>query len=256
MVGFWVVVIASVLLVFLWGLLSPRSQWKVLVAWSYRNPEADEPSAIAFGIQRVISGIGILFFLALGALTLSQYLASLPPPAPPLNPIQQMWGVAPVPQVVNRVVNPSDSVPETLVEVTIEGYQPVDNANHRPRYLYLLEPFNPGGNVDQVGIVGVQPAKDFPALDSAELVVGVRTWAECIPKRAVVIETETTVQVAIYVGMPTRSDKLPVDHSTCDRPALVQNLLMVPINLSAELGDREVQALDGTPIENIEVVTG
>ena len=243
-------VIASVVLVFLWGLISPRSQWKVLAAWSYRNPQADEPSSLAFGVQRVLSGLGVAFFAVVGAAGFGQYLATLPPTPPALTALQRMWGVAPEPQVVNRVVGPEQTLPTGLVEVPVTGYQVVENKDHRPRYLHLLQRFDTG-DLDRSGIVGVKPGKDFPALDSAELVVNVRTWVDCIPRHAVVIETDTAVQVGIYVGLPSRADAIPLDHLRCDRPALVQNSLIIPIDLGAELGDRDVQALDGTPITEV-----
>lgn len=240
-------VIASVVLMFLWGLFSPRSQWKVLAAWSYRKPQADEPSSFAFAVVRVISGIGVVFFGAVGATGLVHYISELPPPAPNLTVLQQMWGVSPEPQVVNRVVNPQDVIPTGLVEVQVDGYQLVDNAEHRPRYLHLLDRFEPG-DVDRSGLVGVKPAEDFPALDSAELVVNVRTWGECIPRQAVVIETEATVQIGFYAGMPNRQDDIPVDHLSCGRPAFVQSSLLVPINLKAPVEGRQLQTLEGEPI--------
>lgn len=244
-------VIASVVLLFLWGLCSPRSQWKVLAAWSYRKPQADEPSSFAFGVHRVISGLGVIFFGAVGAAGLMQYLAELPPAPQPLTTVQQMWGTSPEPQVLNRVVNPQDAVPTGLVGVPVEGYQLVDNETHRPRYLHLLQRFEPG-DVDRSGMVGVAPADNFPALDSAELVVNVRIWGECIPRAAVVIETETAVQIGFYVGMPDRQDDLPVDHLSCDRPAFVQNSLLVPVNLNAPVEDRQLQTLEGDPIRLVE----
>lgn len=247
--------IASVVLVFLWGLISPRNQWKVLVAWSYRKPEANEPSAFAFGVQRFICAFGVLFFIVLGAGTLKQYVDNLPPPAPPQTALQQMWGVAPVPQVVDRIVRESDVVPTGLVEVPVQGYQIVDNATREPDYLFLLTRFNSGQWRDVGGIVGIKPAKDFVALNSAELVVSVRTWSECIPRKAVVIETETSVQVAVYVGLPDRADDLLVDHLRCDRPAFVQNSLLIPIDLTEAVGDRAVETVDGTAITRVDVVS-
>jgi hypothetical protein len=252
-VGFWAVVIASVVLLFLWGLFSPRSQWKVLAAWSYRNPQADEPSSFAFGLHRLISGLGVVFFGAIGAATIVQYVSELPPPRPPLTSLQQMWGLAPEPQVVNRVVGLQPTVPTGLVDAPVDGYQLVDNEAHRPRYLHLLQRFQPG-DIDRSGIVGLKPAEDFPALDSAELVVNVRTWGDCIPRAAVVIESDTAIQVGFYVGMPNRLDDVPVDHLACDRPALVQNSLLVPINLGGPVEGRQVQTLDGTPIRLVEEI--
>lgn len=246
-------VIGSVVLVFLWGLFSPRSQWKVLAAWSYRKPQADEPSAFAFAVHRVISGLGVVFFSAIGATGVVQYISELPPSPAPLSALQQMWGVAPEPQVVNRVVNPRDVVPTGLVEVSVEGYQLVDNESHRPRYLHLLQRFEPSG-LDSSGIVGVSPAKNFPALDSAELVVNVRTWGDCIPRQAVVTESETEIQIGFYAGMPNRQDDVTPDHLSCDRPAFVQNSLLVPINLGAPVEGRKVLTLDGNAIPLVEEI--
>jgi hypothetical protein len=252
-VGFWSVVIGSVVLLFLWGLISPRSQWKVLAAWSYRKPQADEPSAFAFAMHRVISGLGVVFFGAIGATGLVQYISELPPAPPALSALQQMWGASPEPQVVNRVVNPQETVPTGLVEISVDGYQLVENASHNPRYLHLLERFEPA-DLSRSGIVGVAPAENFPALDSAELVVNVRTWGDCIPRQAVVIETETAIQIAFYAGMPNRQDDVPLDHLSCDRPAFVQNSLLVPINLSAPVEGRQVQTLDGSAIPLVEEI--
>lgn len=238
---------------FLWGLFSPRSQWKVLAAWSYRKPQADEPRAFAFAVHRVISGLGVVFFGAIGATGLAQYISELPPRPAPLSALQQMWGVAPEPQVVNRVVNLQGVVPTDLVEITVDGYQLVENETHSPRYLHLLQRFEPS-DLARSGIVGVAPAQNFPALDSAELVVNVRTWGDCIPREAVVIETETEIQIAFYAGMPNRQDGIVPDHLSCDRPAFVQNSLLVPINLGAPVEGRTVQTLDGDPIPLVEEI--
>jgi hypothetical protein len=247
------VVIGSVVLLFFWGLFSPRSQWRVLAAWSYRNPQADEPSSFAFGLHRVISGLGVIFFGAIGAAGIVHYVSELPAARPPLSALQQMWGIAPQPQIVNRVVGPQATVPTGLVDVPVEGYQLVENESHRPRYLHLLQRFEPG-DTERNGMVGVAPAENFPALDSAELVINVRTWGDCIPRSAVVIETETAVQIGFYVGMQDRMDSFPMNHLACDRPAFVQNSLLVPINLNAPVEGRQVQSLDGTPIRLVEEI--
>lgn len=250
--------IASIVLVFLWGLFSPRSQWRVLASWSYRNPQADEPSAFAFGVQRALSGMGVVFFGAMGMVSLNAYIASIPPTPPALSALQQMWGVAPAPQVINRIVSPGTAVPADLVEQRISGYQVVDNADHRPRYLYMLKTFAapqaPVPDTATMGLIGAPPAKNFPALDSAELVVNVKVWAGCIPRRATVIETETAVQIAVYVGLPDRMDDLRLDHQECDRPPFVQSSLLIPINLAAPLDGRQVQDLNGKPLREVREV--
>lgn len=39
----------------IWPALSPRTAWRVVEAWQYRDPEANEPSDLAFAISRVAS---------------------------------------------------------------------------------------------------------------------------------------------------------------------------------------------------------
>ncbi|HEY8472650.1 MAG TPA: DUF6199 family natural product biosynthesis protein [Natronosporangium sp.] len=39
----------------LWLLLRPRSVWRVLGAWQYRNPDANEPSEAAFRVYGSVS---------------------------------------------------------------------------------------------------------------------------------------------------------------------------------------------------------
>ncbi|MFG2042891.1 DUF6199 family natural product biosynthesis protein [Dactylosporangium sp. NPDC048998] len=43
----------------LWGVISPESQWRTLQAWSYRNPEANEPSDTAYTLTRIGSAIAL-----------------------------------------------------------------------------------------------------------------------------------------------------------------------------------------------------
>ncbi|GLY02374.1 hypothetical protein Acsp01_27530 [Actinoplanes sp. NBRC 101535] len=37
-----------------WGVISPRSQWRVLESWAYRDPEANEPSEGAFVMRWIV----------------------------------------------------------------------------------------------------------------------------------------------------------------------------------------------------------
>lgn len=250
--GFWLVVIASIVLLFLWGLLSPRGQWNVLSAWSRRNPRAEEPSSFVFGIRRLISALGVLFFAGVGLAGVNDYLASIPPEPPEFTALQQMWGVAPVPLVVDRVIGANSVVPRGLVERPVSAYQVVDNAEGTPRYLHLLEHFTvPGDDLDASGMVGPPPGRRFSALDSAELVVNVRAWNECIPRYVVLTESETAVQVAVYYGLPNRADGEIPRHADCTRPPFVQKSALLPLNLSEPLGERELQSLDGTPIREV-----
>jgi L-aminopeptidase/D-esterase-like protein len=97
-------------------------------------------------------------------------------------------------------------------------------------------------------------------IGSASIVVHVRGPVLCIPKSAVVIETETTVQVGVYYGLPDPlpgpdGSVTPVDSvAGCPADAAVTGSVLVPLQLSAPVGDREVQSLDGTPIGRVQVV--
>ena len=46
----------------LWVIISPRSHWRVVAGWAYRNPEANEPSDTAYAVTRIF-GIGLLVVL-------------------------------------------------------------------------------------------------------------------------------------------------------------------------------------------------
>lgn len=54
----------------LWGVISPRSQWKTLYAWRYRNPDANEPSDTLYELNRLgnIVGVGLLVWMAISAI--------------------------------------------------------------------------------------------------------------------------------------------------------------------------------------------
>lgn len=58
---FWL--LGLVCLFMLWTLASPRSQWWVLNAWAYRDPEANEPSDAGYGVMRVGGGLGLVLLI-------------------------------------------------------------------------------------------------------------------------------------------------------------------------------------------------
>ncbi len=62
-VGIAAVVGAGILL---WGVVSPRQQWRALSGWTFRNPAANEPSDAAYGLRALGSlfSLGLLLFLA------------------------------------------------------------------------------------------------------------------------------------------------------------------------------------------------
>lgn len=44
----------------LWPLLGPRSVWLITESWRYRNPDAVEPSDIAYMLTRIGGGLGVV----------------------------------------------------------------------------------------------------------------------------------------------------------------------------------------------------
>ncbi|MEP6479035.1 MAG: fumarate hydratase [Rhodoglobus sp.] len=240
-------------IVFLWGLLAPRSQWRVLNAWSVSDPRASEPGSISYGLRQFFYalGLGSMVFLAIG--TGVNYLANLPKPPTPLTPMQLMWGT-PAPTVVNRYVLGQTSVPAGLVDQPILGYQ-AWAPDHTPDYLDTLAPFTRVGTPVINGYIGEDPQPDLVGTDTADLVVHVRGDLLCVPRAAVVIETDTTVQIAIEYGLPIPTDGSQADNvAACSPNPAVSTSLLIPIDLSKPVGKRSVQALDGTEIDLVRVV--
>lgn len=247
-------VAALLALCFVWGLFWPRSQWKMLASWSRRDAVASEPGSIAYGFHRLLSGLGVLIFLVVGFVVFGQWVQARPEAAAPLTAMQTMWGTAPSPQIVDRVVRSEASPNPALTPASILGYQAVDNVNHTPYYLAFVDVYpGPGGSLE--GLIGKAPGLGFAALDSAELVVNLRGKSQCIPRQAVIIEGDESVQIGIYFGLPLKKDGSSWRNDFCAGGSLMGPSLLLPIDLAQPLGDRELQNLDGTPIASIPVVT-
>jgi hypothetical protein len=50
--------------------LKPRAVWWKLSAWAYRNPEANEPSDIAYGLQSLLLGVAAIGCVVSGVVLL------------------------------------------------------------------------------------------------------------------------------------------------------------------------------------------
>ena len=261
----WVlgVVAVSLGLYFLWGLLSPRSQWHALSAWSVSNPHANEPSGASYGWRRLLSAVGVIGLVSVGAIASTpQLLAALPRDPAVTPPVEEMWG-DPVPHLVNRSVYGSTTVPTNLVSVPVLGYQDLDELDDLPPYVLELSSFTLLGDGVPNGYIGLTPAEGFSGVGPADLLVNVRGSVLCIPREAVVIETDSTVQIAIYYGLPDPApsgdpDAAPPtapDHvAGCPADDPVTSSVLIPITLASELGERTVQALDGSEIRKVKVV--
>ena len=74
MVVLGVIVFAVLAAVAIWTLISPRSVYWVLHAWAHRDPEANEPSDLAYGLWRVGSFIALVIFVVVGWMLVSSSL--------------------------------------------------------------------------------------------------------------------------------------------------------------------------------------
>lgn len=237
---------------FLWGLFWPRSQWHVLASWIRRNPDASEPGAIAYAFHRILCGLGVGTYATVAIVAGVNYVESLPAPEPPQTALQQMWGPAPRPIVVDRVITSAAAPDPRLGTLSLLGYQRVDNVAHTPRYLAFLESYQPPG--DPETFIGKAPSARFSALDSAELVVNVRVKAQCAPVEAIVVETAEVVQVSVAAAVVAPVGTSPADPGFCAGGSTVGPSLLIPLNLAEPVGEREVQLLDGTPLREVEAI--
>ena len=256
------IVFGGLAILFVWGLLAPRSQWRALVSWTYRDARADEPSGVAYALHRVVAALGVVALTAGGLAAWQVNLDQLPDDAEPHSALQRMWGwVQPV--VLNRTITVTGSPRADLVEQAVLGYQAVDGQRRQPPYLFGLDHLaEPDGGT--VGIVGAPPSPGLVALDSAEVVVLVAGDPACVPLEVVVTEGEKSVTVAVYYGRPdatplddagAESETVPVAIDDC-RPGLRNaQPLLIPISLAAPLDARTVVALDGIPVRKAPVVT-
>lgn len=243
------VLTGSLGVLFLWGLISPRSQWRLLVSWTYRDPHANEPTGSAYGLYRVVAAVGIVTMAVSGVMVYQARLGDLPPATAPPSEVERMWGT-PNPLIVNRVVDPLAVPPKGLVDQPILGYQAVDGQHRQPVYLFGLRVFSLPMATTENGLIGSDPPAGLVALDTAQLVVEVAGDPQCFPHRAVVIEGSKTVRIGVYYGQanpPDGSNRANV--ADCNTKASGQSVTaLLPITLERALGDRELQTLGGDPI--------
>ena len=245
---------ATLGLLFLWGLCAPRSQWHTLTAWSVSDPHAHEPGAAGYGMRRLASAVGLIGLTSVGFVAAASFIDRLPRPPVPPTPVHAMWG-APDPQIVNRVVRGVATPPAGLVAIPLIDYQGFP-ASGAPSYLTRLNTYALLGSSSIPGLIGAQPDAQASAIDTAELVVHVRGPLLCVPRAAVVVETDTTVKIGLYYGLPDSTDGSPLDNTKgCPTDSPVTASLLIPIDLTVPVGDRTVESLDGTELPSVRVVS-
>ncbi|MEO7349590.1 MAG: hypothetical protein ABIW32_07015 [Terrimesophilobacter sp.] len=72
------IILVSLGIVFLWGFLSPRTLWRALMSWSYRDPYLHEPTGFAYVLYRVVAVIGIASMVVSGMLVYRVQRESIP----------------------------------------------------------------------------------------------------------------------------------------------------------------------------------
>lgn len=247
------IVLVSLGAIFLWGLLAPRSQWRALASWSFRDPYVNEPSGTAFLLHRVVAAIGIASMVVSGVLVYQVQLANRPVSPPPPTTAEMLWGT-PVPVVVNRVVQSEGDIPAGLVDQPIIAYQEMIGKTRQPPYLFGLKQFKMRDATEKNGLVGTDPRPGFVALDSAMLVVEVFGAPKCFPHAVVVRESEDTVAVGVYYGQASPKDgSNAANLATCNVLASALNApTLIPIPLADPLGHRTLTTLNGEAILNVD----
>jgi hypothetical protein len=246
------VVVATLGVILLWGVFAPKSFWRLFASWSVSDPYANEPGATSYALRRLASALGVLSLAAVLAASGLHAIQQFPTPPAARSAVDIMWG-APDPQVVNRVVDGIPNPPTDLRAEPILGYQAFGSTG-TPSYLTRLRIYNLLGKTDVPGLVGHAPDIDAFGIDSAKMIIHVRGPILCIPRAIVVVETDTTIKVGVYYGLPNSADGSPVDSlAGCPSDATLTASLLIPIQLSGPVGDREVDDLDGARLNVVHI---
>jgi hypothetical protein len=232
----------------LWAIFAPRNLWRSLFSGSVTNVHSSEPGGVAYTYRQAIAAIALMAALLTIVLAAMSSAAREPVEPPRPSEIEQTWGT-PDPLLVYRTFQPSRSIDETLVDVPIDGYLPVNDEARAPLYLLNLEPFSRLGTSNIPGYIGNEPIETDSIIGGADVVVNVRGPLLCIPRRVVAIETPERVQLAVLYGLPTSSDtSTPENVDACPLGEDLTGSVLIPITLNDPIGTRTVETLDGAPL--------
>jgi hypothetical protein len=250
----FVTIVASLGLAFVWGLVAPRSRWRTMTAWSVSDPYAHEPGAFGYGLRRLASAVGIIGLATVGSVAAVSYADRLPSPSEPQTPVQAMWG-EPAPRVINRVIRGTTVAPSGLVAVPVLGYQAF-GALGPPAYLARLGTYTRFGSAAVPGLIGTAAPAELRATATANLVLHVRVPVLCVPRAVVVIESEATIKIGVYYGLPdSAAVSLADNEAGCEPGSLVTASLLIPIELASAVGDRTVESLEGAALPAVRLIT-
>ncbi len=247
-----VVILGGLTILTVWGVAAPRSQWRALTGWSRSDSSGGDPGPAVAGIHRAVATVALVS-LAVGGMSVVRGVFQPSGRAGErsiVDPVRLQWG-SPDPTVVNRVFVPVTRPPNGLVREPILRFQIVNAKTRSPGYLFGLSTYSRPHASATDGYLGALPPVGLTALDTADLVVQVRADRRCTPHQVLVVESATTVGIAVYYGRPAGE---PLDAkalaSPCDARAAgtKSSSVLIPIDLGGAVGARAVLDLDGTPI--------
>lgn len=224
----YLIAVAAVLgALLLWGLVAPRSQWRVLVGWSTSDPDAAEPGNGVQGIRRVICAIGLAGVLVVIGVQGWRVLDARPSPVAAPTAVEEMWG-SPTPRLVDRLIAPRSTVPDGLVEGRIGGVELLTKGSP-PAYLVGLPRFDLLGEGQPAGLIGRVPPKGFSGYGQADVLIESEGPLDCIPHAVTARATDETYAFAVYWGPPTGTDGPPV---ACDMADPILQKVLIPVQLA------------------------
>lgn len=247
-----VVVLGGLTILTLWGFAAPRSQWRVLTGWSHRDSTGDEPGAVIVGIHRLVAGIALAGLAVSGATVVSGLFdtSGRSSARAITDPVRLLWGT-PDPTVVDRVFVPVTVAPAGLMREPALRFQTVSAKTRSPDYLFSLGTYARPHASATDGYLGAYPSVGMSALDTADVVVQVRADTRCTPQQVLVVESGTSIVIAVYYGRPVGES---LDAKALAVPCTPQvsgtrsSSVLIPIDLAAAVGKRAMLNLEGMPI--------
>jgi hypothetical protein len=237
-------------ILFVWGALSPRSQWRALVGWSVADAHAVEPGSTSLTLRRIVSALGAVALITTLVVSSGTRIDLGGASTDRATPLERMWGV-PAPTLVDRTIQTQGDVPFDQAAGRMVAAQSLEDGP--ARILFDMPRFSLLGDDAPPGLAGVPPEPGTTSFGPAELLVNSRGPVLCIPRSVVVQESEEAVAVGVFYGLPNGADGIWVHE--CDDDGSVTSSVLVPVPLQSPLGDRAVTDLEGAPLELVDPVS-
>jgi hypothetical protein len=199
----------------LWTAIAPRHQWRVLMAWRYRDPAANEPSEASYGARRVTAAI-LVIGLAVSMWSLVDIANESG--AQPSVDTSATVDVARLFQTdtVRLVPIVQTATPTDTGRVPIYRYRELETPGQWPPYV-----------------------RNGPALPAGtRLVLAVEVIYT--PVTVVVLQQPDRVELSLHGSCASTVAQSFCDTGQAPLPPARMGLLLVPIALDAPLGQRGV----------------